>query len=230
MNGSKNNIIEVLTHREDYISGEVISDEMGISRAAVWKHIKRLKEEGYKIASVRNKGYKLIAYPEQFVSAEIMDAIMDLNLVEQVITLDTIDSTNIEAKRLASVYPSQQMLIISEEQTAGVGRRGRVWQSQKGQGIYMSFLLRPELEPKHASKLTLLAGLAVSGAIRELTGLESYIKWPNDIVVNQKKVAGILTEMSTEMNEIRYLVIGIGINVGQQSFEPEISQVATSLS
>jgi len=229
MNGSKNNIVAFLAHRDDYISGEIISDAFGISRAAVWKHIKKLKEEGYKIDSIRNKGYKLESYPEQFVMSEIQEAIAELGIIDKAIILSTVDSTNLEAKRLATIYPNQQLLIISEEQTAGIGRRGRVWQSEKGKGIYMSMLIRPNFSPEHASKMTLLAGLAVNEAINEVTGLVSAIKWPNDIVINGKKVCGILTEMSTEMNEIKHLVVGIGINVNHEEFDGEINGIASSL-
>lgn len=148
---------------------------------------------------------------------------------EEIHYFDSTDSTNTRAKRLAEDGAVHGTLVVADEQTGGRGRRGRVWESQKGVSIYMSLVLKPEIEPNHASMLTLITAMAVAGGIEKTTGLECKIKWPNDIVIHGKKVCGILTEMSTQMDYINYIVIGIGINVQNESFPEEIGEVATSL-
>ncbi len=142
---------------------------------------------------------------------------------------EMIDSTNTEAKRLANLGEPHGLLVIAEQQTMGKGRQGRSWSSEKGSGIFMSLLLKPNFLPEKASMLTLITALAVVDTIREETNLEAWIKWPNDIVVNGKKVCGILTEMSAEANQIHYVIIGIGINVNNEKFPEEIKEIATSL-
>ena len=142
---------------------------------------------------------------------------------------EEIDSTNTEAKRLAQLGEPHGLLVIADKQTMGKGRQGRSWSSEKGSGIFMSLLLKPHFKPEKASMLTLITALAVTAAIREETSLEAFIKWPNDIVVNGKKVCGILTEMSAEENQIHYVIIGIGINVNTEQFPEEIKDIATSL-
>ena len=142
---------------------------------------------------------------------------------------ETINSTNIEAKRLAQLGEPHGLLVIAKEQTMGKGRCGRSWSSEKESGIFMSLLLKPDFLPEKASMLTLLTALSVVEVIREETNLEAWIKWPNDIVVNGKKVCGILTEMSAEENQIHYVIVGIGINVNNEQFPEEIRKIATSL-
>ncbi len=142
---------------------------------------------------------------------------------------DSVDSTNSEAKRRADEGAEEGLLILSEEQTAGRGRRGRAWTSAKGEGICMSLLLRPNISPDRASQLTLVMGLAVCDALREACGLEAQIKWPNDIVCDGKKVCGILTEMSAAAERIRYVVIGVGINVDTDRFPDDLARLATSI-
>jgi len=143
---------------------------------------------------------------------------------------DSIDSTNGEAKRLWQNGLKEPALILAREQTAGKGRRGRTWYSPKDEGVFMSMLLIPDIEPNHASMLTLIAGLAVSQAIKSITGLDSMIKWPNDLVIDGKKVCGILTEMSAEMDYVHHVVVGIGINVNQVDIDDSIVDIATSIS
>lgn len=142
---------------------------------------------------------------------------------------ETINSTNTEAKRLANLGDPHGLLVIAEQQTSGKGRQGRSWSSEKGSGIFMSLLLKPNFLPEKASMLTLMTALAVVDTIKEEMNLEACIKWPNDIVVNGKKVCGILTEMSAEENQIHYVIIGIGINVNNEKFPEEIREIATSL-
>ena len=224
-----NSILNILLNASDYISGEEISRQLGVSRTVVWKQMNRLRAQGYKIESITNKGYRLKDNFDGFATEEISFLLKDHPLVSRVFVYDTIDSTNLEGKRLADTGVSPPFLVLSEEQTQGRGRRGRDWFSMKGQGIYMSLVIKPDFKPTSASMLTLLAGLSVMRAIHGVTGLEAAIKWPNDIVIEGKKVCGILTEMSAEIDYIHYVVIGIGINVNQDSFSEEISAVAASL-
>ena len=153
----------------------------------------------------------------------------DIEIISDVIYFEETDSTNVQAKALGQAGASHGTLIIAEQQSAGRGRRGRSWESPAGSSIYTTLLLRPEFEPVKAPMLTLVMAVSVADGIREATGLETSIKWPNDIVLNGKKICGILTEMSTEINHINYVVIGVGINVNQETFPVELEQTATSL-
>jgi BirA family biotin operon repressor/biotin-[acetyl-CoA-carboxylase] ligase len=222
-------ILEVLLKTSEYISGEELSRLLGVSRTAIWKNIKKLKEEGYTIKSVTNKGYKLLDSPDKLYKEEISVLLKDMKNFNQVFTYDTIDSTNNEAKRSAINNNISSGIFISEEQTEGKGRRGRNWISPLYSGIWMSLLIRPNIHPKSASMLTLMTGLAVTKAINNYTNLKAKIKWPNDIVVNGKKICGILTEMSSEMEYVNYVVVGIGINVNTDFFPEDITNIATSL-
>ena len=222
-------ILNLLLEAKDFISGEEMSNHLGVSRAAIWKHIKKLKEEGFVIKSVSNKGYRLYPIPDHFEVNELMDLLSPYDVASSVFVYDTLDSTNKEAKRRAAENSSLKGLFIAKEQTQGIGRRGRSWISEKDGGIYMSLLLRLSIKPVHASMLTLLAGLAVCRVIRRMIKAEAYIKWPNDIVLQGKKIAGILTEMSSEIDYVHYVVIGIGINVNHAKFDKELDERATSL-
>lgn len=225
----KGKILELLSAADIFISGEDISRSLGVSRTAVWKHIKKLRDEGYDIISVTNKGYKLKRVPDFYNLNIIKEKLKNVSLINDVYIYNVIDSTNKEAKRYAIEGKSDTALFISEEQEAGTGRRGRAWISKSGRGIFMSLLLRPEIKPTNASMLTLIAGMSVMKALNRITGLNCMIKWPNDLVLNSKKICGILTEMSAEIDIINYVVIGIGINVNNESFEKEIEDIATSL-
>lgn len=219
----RNEIIAMLEDADDYISGEEMSRRLGISRAAVWKHIKRLKEEGYEILSATNKGYRLTEAPDKISAEAIAAGLSTKRLARNIIYMEKTDSTNEEAKRRCG--SPDGTLFIAETQSAGRGRLGRHWESQRGAGIWMSLLLKPDLAPEETSRLTLAAGLAVCRAI----GGEARIKWPNDVVIGSRKVCGILTELSAEIDRVNYVVCGIGINVNTQSFPEELSDKATSL-
>lgn len=226
----KENVLKQLTEATDFISGEEMSKILGVSRTAIWKQIQKLKDEGYTIVSITNKGYKISFVPDLFHVSELKQLLKECQLIDDVFVYESIDSTNKEAKRVAMEGKVTSALLISEEQTLGIGRRGRTWVSQPGIGIYMSLLLKPPIKPLNASMMTLIAGLAVCRAVAELTQLKCQIKWPNDLVLNSKKFCGILTEMSSEMDYINYVVIGIGINVNNTAFDEAIEQIATSLS
>lgn len=225
----KTEVLKLLKTSRGFMSGQFICDTLGVSRTAVWKAIKQLRSEGCVIEAVSNKGYCL-KEPADILSAdEIREAIDCKWIGKELYYFPKTDSTNIRIKELADDGAPDGTLAVADMQTFGKGRRGRQWFSPSGTGIWMSVLLRPRFEPGSASMLTLVAALAVAGAIKEISGLEALIKWPNDIVVNKKKVCGILTEMSIESDYINYVICGIGINVNHDSFPEEIRQTATSL-
>lgn len=225
----KSEILRLLKESDDYISGQQMCDRFHVSRTAVWKAIEQLKKEGYEIEAVRNRGYRLLESPDIMSEAEIR-SLMDTEWAgKNIVYFDEIDSTNNRAKELGEKDGVHGTLFVADRQVAGKGRRGRVWESPKGISIYMTILLRPDLIPTKAPMLTLVMAQSVAEGIREVTGMETGIKWPNDIVMNKKKVCGILTEMSTEIDYINYVVIGVGINVNQKVFDEELKEKATSL-
>lgn len=226
----KNKILKVLIdQKEGYVSGENLSQMFGVSRTAIWKHIQTLKKEGYQIVSVTNKGYHLKRKSSDVDQIALEHITGNSNLVDQVLYLDQVDSTNNEAKRIGETSDCKKTLIVAREQVKGKGRLGKAWISEKDSGIWMSLLLKPSLSPDMVSKITLIAAAAVSRAIEEETGLVTGIKWPNDIVIHRKKVCGILAELSAELGHIHYLVVGVGINVSQSVFDDSIIDKATSL-
>lgn len=229
----KTEILKKIRTADDYISGQVICDELGVSRTAVWKYIKQYKEEGYEFDAVPNKGYKIIKYPDILTASEL-ESQLDFTdgIIKKVVYFDETGSTNSEAKKYADSDDSHECtLFITECQTAGRGRRGRNWVSPAGSGIWMTLLLYPDIQPKSASMLTIVAAMAMTNAINDVLGEDGhcYIKWPNDIVINKKKVCGILTEMSAEPDYINYVVTGIGLNVNTTDFDDEIKDKASSL-
>lgn len=225
----KEEILRLLRSADSYISGQELCNRFGVSRTAVWKAINQLKEAGYEIEAQQNKGYKLMAAPDLMTEAEIKSLMHTEWVAKEVLYFDTIDSTNTKAQELAEKgYPSGT-LVVADKQESGKGRRGRSWVSPSGTGIFMTLMIKPDINPNNASMLTLVAALAVAKAITSVTGEEAMIKWPNDIVVNSKKVCGILTEMNAQFDYINHIVVGIGINVHNESFPEEISQMASSL-
>ncbi|MEG7530611.1 MAG: biotin--[acetyl-CoA-carboxylase] ligase [Hungatella sp.] len=225
----KTEILKLLKGQDGYLSGQDLCDHLGVSRTAVWKIIKQLQKEGYRIEAVRSKGYHLVETADVMTEAELQSC-MEAGWIGRVLQYyDEIDSTNTKAKQLAETGAPAGMLIVADSQLSGRGRRGRNWLSPHGTGIFLSLLLRPQIAPSCASMLTLVAALAVTKGIEEVTGLDAKIKWPNDIVMDGKKLCGILTEMSAELDDIHYVVIGIGMNVNHEEFEGELVKTATSL-
>lgn len=212
-----------------YVSGQQLCDTLGVSRTAVWKVIQKLMEEGYRIEAVRNKGYRLMEAPDTLGEAELMSIRRTRWLGSRIFYYDEIDSTNTQAKRLAEEGAPHGSVVVADVQTGGRGRRGRNWVSAGGSGIWFSLLLRPEILPDKASMLTLVAAMAVAKGIRRTTKLEPMIKWPNDVVLAGKKVCGILTELSAQVDYVNHIIVGIGINVRRQQFPPELEKVATTL-
>lgn len=225
----KEEILRLLRSADGYISGQELCNRFGVSRTAVWKAINQLKEAGYEIEAQQNKGYRLMAAPDLMSEAEIKSLMHTEWVAKEVLYFDTIDSTNTKAQELAEKGYQSGTLVVADKQESGKGRRGRSWVSPSGTGIFMTLMIKPDINPNNASMLTLVAALAVAKAITSVTGEEALIKWPNDIVVNGKKVCGILTEMNAQFDYINHIVVGIGINVHNESFPEEISQMASSL-
>lgn len=227
----KAEILKLLRESESYVSGQQLCEQFGVSRTAVWKVMNQLKEEGYEVEAVRNRGYRIIDSPD-VMTAEELHSLLDGKVRwagNQIHYYAETDSTNTQAKKFGDEGAPHGTLVVTEKQNAGRGRRGRVWASPENCSIYMSLLLRPEILPVQAPMLTIVMAYAVARALRKCTELDVQIKWPNDIILNGKKIVGILTEMSTEIEYINYVVIGVGINVNMESFPEELTDKATSL-
>ena len=225
---TKEKALRALQENGGYLSGEALSEQLDISRAAVWKAITALREQGYEIDSVTGKGYRLVSCPDILTEEAIRSGLTG-SLVTRIYTMESVDSTNNEAKRRAQEGAPHGSVFVAEEQTGGKGRLGRVWKSPPKTGLWFTLLLRPNATPEQVTNLTLFAGLAVSRAIHALTGLPAQIKWPNDVVIEGKKVCGILTEMAAEMESVEYVIPGIGVNVNTESFPEDIAWKAPSL-
>lgn len=209
----RNKIIHFLRTAEGYLSGEEISRHIKISRAGIWKYIQELREEGYDIVAVPHLGYRLISPPDKLLSTEILFGLGTRIIGKDIRYFDVVGSTMDVAFQLAVEGVGEGTVVCAENQTKGKGRLGRNWVSPKGKGVYMSIVLRPFLMPADLTQLTLLSAVAVCEAVGKHCDVPARIKWPNDILVNNKKLAGILTESSAEMDRVRFVVIGIGVNV-----------------
>lgn len=225
----RNKIIEVILNSgEDFVSGEELSKHLGISRTAIWKHINALKQQGYDIESVNKKGYRLVSSPNDLLNPQNLYHNLTTDIVgKNIIHLESIDSTNDYLKKIGNDV-QEGTVVISEEQTKGKGRLGRSWQSKSKEGIWMSIILKPQIVPYKAPFITLIAGAAIVKALNNLQ-VPAKIKWPNDIIINNKKLSGILTELSAEIERVNYIVVGIGMNVKNFDFNQELEQKATSL-
>ena len=225
----KEEILKMLRETDGYISGQELCNKFGVSRTAIWKVMKQLKEAGYNIEAQQNKGYHIVSAPDVMDAAELKSIWKPKWVGCEILYFDSIDSTNTKAQEVAEKgYPSGT-LVVADKQIAGKGRRGRNWESPSGCGIFMTLMLKPDINPNNASMLTLVSALAVAKALADITGKDAKIKWPNDIVIDGRKVCGILTEMSAQFDYINNIVIGIGINVNNSSFPEEISATASSL-
>lgn len=217
--------------KEEYLSGQYIGDLLGISRAAVWKHIEELRKEGFELEAVRRKGYRIINTTKNVTADEIRLGLKTQFIGQYIHYEDRVDSTQKIAQRLAYDGAKEGTMVIAEEQFSGKGRMERAWHSPKYTGAWMSLILRPKIPIQNAPQLTLLTAVAVVQAIEEVTSLSPQIKWPNDLLLNGKKVTGILTELQAEADCIKSIIIGIGINVNQKldDFPHELQAIATSL-
>ena len=235
MKTDKADILTLLRNSEDYVSGQQLCDRFEVTRTAVWKVINQLKDEGYQIESVSGRGYRLVEGPADMLSeSEIASRLQTQWAGRKLYYFDSTGSTNTDAKRLGEEGNPHGTLVVADIQTAGKGRRGRSWQTLSGTALSFTLLLRPDFAPDKASMITLVMALSVAEAVEEITGAEAGIKWPNDIVMNRKKICGMLTEMTMtpEMDEIQYVVVGAGINVNNadpEEFQEEVRPAATSL-
>lgn len=221
-------VLEILSGGE-YISGEVISRELGVSRAAVWKRIVALREQGWQIESGGKRGYRLLSGDS--LAPELWTGSLDTRCLGRGENrcLQETDSTNLQVKQMAIAGAPHGSLCVAECQTAGRGRLGRQWSSPAGQGLWVSVLLRPRLTPQQAPLITLCTALAMNQAVRETAGLPSAIKWPNDLVCGGKKLCGILLELGADPDAIEYVVVGTGLNVRRGAYPPELAGQAASL-
>lgn len=232
----KTSILRMIRQSSGYVSGQSLCEALGVSRTAVWKYVNQLKEEGYEFDAVSNKGYRIVKYPDIITREEIESMLPEGLAVTNVVYYHETDSTNTRAKQAAEDGEKSGTLFITECQTGGRGRRGRTWESPAGSGIWMSLLLRPEIKPFDASMLTIVAAMGMKDAIEEIIGggtgqggIHCKIKWPNDIVLGDRKICGMLTEMSAETDWINYVVIGIGVNVNTTEFDDSIKDMASSI-
>lgn len=207
----KNKILEILKEEKGYVSGERLSEIFDTSRTSIWKYINKLREDGYEITSATKLGYRLESAPDILSYGEVKGYLDTKYIGRNIIYLDEIDSTNNYGKLQANEL-EEGTVIVAERQTAGKGRLGRSWLSPKKKGIWMTIVLKPNLDPLLAQNITLLGGAAVGQAFQSM-GVDYRIKWPNDLLLNGKKICGILTEMSCELNMIDYILMGIGINL-----------------
>ena len=231
---SREKVLSLLReHPNQSLSGEAMSRQLGVSRAAVWKAIEALRQEGYVLSSAPNRGYCLQSAPDRVREGELAGPLAGCLVGSQLACLDVIDSTNTECKRRAMVGAPEGLVVLAEEQTGGRGRLGRSFQSPRGCGLYLSALLRPHLEPAAVTDFTAWVAVAVCDSIQAACGIRPRIKWTNDLVLNGKKLCGILTELGleSETNCLEYMVPGIGINVNHrpEDFSEDVRAIATSL-
>jgi len=219
----------LLTHQKEYLSGEAVSRDLGVTRSTVWKGMDRLRQAGWEVESATNRGYHLARVPDLLAAPVVAHFLGEREA--PVLTYEELDSTITQGQRMVLEKARDRTVILADRQTMGAGRMGRSFYSPGGVGIYLSYLLKPQCGGEKLSLLTSCAGLAVCGAISACTGLSPRIKWPNDIILEGKKVCGILTRLFSdgEDGSIGWAIIGIGINVAQESFPPELQDKAISV-
>ncbi|MHB8844727.1 MAG: biotin--[acetyl-CoA-carboxylase] ligase [Nitrospirota bacterium] len=227
----KDDILRLLrTSRSGFVSGAELASSMGVSRTAVWKHVKSLEQEGYGIEAVPSKGYRLLSAPDIIVPGDVQRELGTKTIGRAIVHRSETGSTNTLAMELARQGAAEGTAVVAETQTDGKGRRGRNWVSPRG-NLYFSVVLRPPVPVYKAPLITLMGAVAVASAIRKRLGVPAAIKWPNDILISGKKVSGLLTEMSAEPDRIRHIVLGIGVNVNMdlRSLPPDVRSRSTTL-
>ena len=211
---AKDEILRLLREKGDYVSGEQMAEMLGVSRAAIWKQVQALMRDGYEIESSQNKGYKLTGIPDKLYPFEVRYGLQTRLIGSKIVHFNVTGSTHLVARQLAERGIEEGTVVIAETQTRGKGRLGRKWSARQG-GIWMTVVLKPKIDPMHAASITLMAAVSVTKALRGL-GLEAVIKWPNDVLVNGKKICGILTEMSAETDMVNFIILSAGINVNNE--------------
>ena len=220
----------LLQNRDEYVSGESMAQQLGISRAAIWKHIDMLKKHGCEIESKPNRGYRLKSLPDAIApeiirSVDFAGSVRELDLCYY----DEVGSTNDIAMELAMKGAKDGTVVLAESQSKGRGRMARAWYAPNKEGVYLSIILKPEIAPQDAPKISIIAALAVARTLSAQTEAKVGVKWPNDVLAGAMKLCGILTEMTADLDRIKYIVCGIGVNVNQTSFPPELERIATSM-
>lgn len=229
---STHDLLALLKEAGDgWLSGEAISQRLGVSRTAIWKQVEGLRAMGYEVEAVPRRGYRLTARPDSVTPDEIIPGLTTRLFGRTVEYRESVGSTNEVAKQMARAGAPEGLLVIADEQTAGKGRLGRAWSTPKGSALAMSLILRPDLPPYHAPRITLAAAVAICEAVRAATGLPAGIKWPNDLQIQGRKFCGVLTEMEAEMDRVAFVVVGIGLNVRlrREEMDPAFRETATSL-
>jgi len=223
----KERILDFLKKKQGYLSGDEISQHLGISRQGLWKHIQELKEMGYDFAAVPHLGYRLESCPDALLDLEIRYQLNTKFIGRQIHYFEYLSSTNDLAMQLGMQNAPSGTLVVAESQTKGRGRLGRSWFSPKYKGIYFSLLLKPDILPEGSPVLTIMLAVSIAEAVKNISGLNPQIKWPNDLFLGNKKVAGILTEMNAEADKINFIVMGVGLNVNND--KKSLISGATSL-
>lgn len=231
MHPKADTILRLFHSQEGYISGEHLSRELGVSRTAVWKHISALRNDGYLIEAVPSRGYRLVSSPDSIDPHKVKAQLDSAKVGRRLEFLKLTASTNADAFRLAEEGAIEGTVVLADSQTGGKGRRGRLWSSPAGVNLYCSVILRPEIMPHEAPQLTFLSAVAAARAIEQTTKLAPEIKWPNDLLISGKKVAGLLNEMSAETDGINFVILGIGVNLNMTAdqFPDDLRHPATSL-
>lgn len=228
----KDEVLFTLRQGGDAISGNELARQLGVSRSAVWKAIESLRAEGYAIEAATNRGYRLLSSADVLSTAEIFRYAKGGEIGAQIEIHDELASTNIRAKELAISGAPHGTAVLAQRQTGGRGRFGRNFYSPEDSGVYISFILRPNLMAERAVMLTSMAAVAVARAMERVADVHASIKWVNDVYLGAKKACGILCEagMDFESGQMQYVVMGIGVNVGKMEFPPELKEIATSIS
>lgn len=221
----------LIENKPNFISGEKICQTLNVSRTAVWKRIKKFQQMGYEIEAIRRSGYRLIRSPDLLTNSELKSILKTKRIGKKIHYFPVIDSTNSKAYQLALQGASEGEFVISESQESGKGRLGRKWFSPPYLNLYISIILRPNILPNKASMITLLSAVATAEAIKNYLNISPTIKWPNDILINGKKVAGVLNEINSEMDRIHFIILGIGVNINidKDTFPVDLRKSATSL-
>ena len=220
------------TSSEGSVSGAELSQALGISRAAIWARIEELRSLGYEIEASPHRGYRLIDSPDLIHADDLLSRCQCMQVIGRDIRVfKETTSTNDVIEKFARDGAAEGIVVFAEKQTAGRGRLGRNWVSPSGKGLWFSILLRPPFPPQSVTRLTIATATSLARCIRKSTGTNAQIKWPNDILINGKKVAGILTELRAELDHVKYVILGIGLNVnlGLTDFPGDVAKLATSL-
>ncbi|MFY9402406.1 MAG: biotin--[acetyl-CoA-carboxylase] ligase [Candidatus Omnitrophota bacterium] len=221
-------IIGLLKKEGGYLSGEGLSRSLKISRQALWKHIQAIREMGFDIAAVPHLGYRLISEPDKLYDFQVYHGLKTKTLGRSALYFDSLSSTMDTAAQLALKGAKEGTIVVAETQIKGRGRLGRLWHSPKYKGLYFSIILKPKIPLDKAPVITLLTAVSISEALKELIPIDIQIKWPNDLILNNKKIGGILTEIKAEIDEVGFVIVGVGLNINND--KKTLFSGATSLS